>query len=60
MLREAWGEISSDYLNKLTTTMTKVCKAVIAANEDSLTKAKFEGHNYYFNPKSLFITLSMS
>ena len=32
VLQEAWGEISSDHLNKLTTRMSKVCKAVIAAN----------------------------
>ena len=32
VLQEAWGEISSDCLNKLTTRMPKVCKAVIAAN----------------------------
>jgi hypothetical protein len=54
VLQEAWGEISSDYLNKLTTKMPKVCKAVIAENGEF-----FEGH-YYFNLKSLFITLSMS
>ena len=30
VLQEAWGEISSDYLNKLTARMPKVCKAVIA------------------------------
>jgi hypothetical protein len=32
VLQEAWGEISTDSHNKLTTRMTKVCKAVIAAN----------------------------
>ena len=32
VLQEAWGEIYSDYLNKLTARMPKVCKAVIAAN----------------------------
>ena len=32
VLQEAWGEISSDDLNKLTARMPKVCKAVIAAN----------------------------
>ena len=32
VLQEAWGEISSDYLNKLTARMPKVCKAVIAGN----------------------------
>ncbi|KAM9358381.1 low-density lipoprotein receptor-related protein 8-like [Symphorus nematophorus] len=31
-LLEAWGEISPDYLNKLTARMPKVCNAVIAAN----------------------------
>jgi hypothetical protein len=32
VLQEAWGEISSDYLNKLTTRMPKVFMAVISAN----------------------------
>ena len=32
VLQEAWGEISTDYLNKLTARMPKVCNAVIAAN----------------------------
>jgi hypothetical protein len=32
VLQEAWGEISSDYFNKLTTRMPKVCKSVIASN----------------------------
>ena len=32
VLLEVWGEISSDYLNKLTARMPKVCRAVIAAN----------------------------
>ena len=32
VLQEAWGKISSDYLNELTARMPKVCKAVIAAN----------------------------
>ena len=32
MLQKAWGEISSDYLNKYRARMPKVCKAVIAAN----------------------------
>ena len=32
VFQEAWGEISSDYLNKLTTRMPNVGKAVIAAN----------------------------
>ena len=31
-LQEAWGEISTDYLNKLTARMPKVFNAVIAAN----------------------------
>ena len=31
VLQEAWDEISSDYLNKFTTRMPKVYKAVIAA-----------------------------
>ena len=32
VLQKAWGEISTDYLNKLTARMPKVCNAVIAAN----------------------------
>lgn len=32
VLQDAWGEISSDYPNKLTTRMPEVSKAVIAAN----------------------------
>ena len=32
VLQEAWGEISTDYLNKLTARLPKVCNAVIAAN----------------------------
>ena len=32
VLQEAWGEIYSDYPNKLTARMPKVCKAVVAAN----------------------------
>jgi hypothetical protein len=55
VLQEAWGEISSDYLNKLTTKMPNVCKALLQM-EDSLMKAKFEG-DYYFK-KKLFIALS--
>ena len=31
MLVEAWNDISSDYLEKLTARMPKICKAVIAA-----------------------------
>ena len=40
VLQEAWGEISSDYLNKLTTRMPKVCKAVIAANGGFFDESK--------------------
>jgi hypothetical protein len=43
VLQEAWGEISSDYLNKLMTRMSKVCKAVIAANGGFFDESK--GHN---------------
>ena len=32
VLQEVWGEISTDYLNKLTTRIPTVCKAVIAAS----------------------------
>jgi hypothetical protein len=39
-LQEAWGEISLDYLNKLTTRMPKVCKTVIAANGGFFDKSK--------------------
>ena len=40
VLQEAWGEISSDYLNKLTARMPKVCKAVIAANGELFDESK--------------------
>ena len=40
MLQEVWGEISSDYLNKLTARMPKVCKVVIAANRESFNESK--------------------
>ena len=40
VLQETWGEISSDYLNKLTARMPKVCKAVIAANGEFFDKSK--------------------
>ena len=40
VLQEAWGEISSDYLNKLTARMPKVCKAVIAANGEFFDESK--------------------
>ena len=40
VLQEAWGELSSDYLNKLMTRMPKVCKAEIAANGGFLDKSK--------------------
>ncbi|CDQ85386.1 unnamed protein product [Oncorhynchus mykiss] len=40
VLQEAWGEISSDYLNKLTTRMPKVCMAVIAANGGFFDESK--------------------
>ena len=39
-LLEAWGEISPDYLNKLTARMPKVCKAVIDANGGFFDKIK--------------------
>ena len=52
MLQEVWGEISSDYLNKLTARMPKVCQAVIAANGELIDESKFEGHNYYFKYNS--------
>lgn len=40
VIQEAWGEISSDYLNKLTARMPKVCKAVIAANGGFFDESK--------------------
>ena len=40
VLQDAWGEISSDYLNKLTARMAKVCKAVIAANGELFDESK--------------------
>ena len=40
MLQEAWGEISSDYLNQLTARMPKFCKAVIAANGEFFDESK--------------------
>jgi hypothetical protein len=40
VLQEAWGEISSDYLNKLTTRMPKVGKAVIAADGGFFDESK--------------------
>ena len=40
VLQEVWGEISSDYLNKLTARMPKVCKAVIAANGELFDESK--------------------
>ena len=40
VLQEAWGEIYSDYLNKLTAIMPKVCKAVIAANGELFDESK--------------------
>ena len=39
-LQEVLGEISSDYLNKLTARMPKVCKAVIAANGELFDESK--------------------
>ena len=40
VLQEARGEISSDYLNKLTARMPKVYKAVIAANGELFEESK--------------------
>ena len=40
VLQKAWGEIASDYLNKLTTKMPKVWKAVIAANGGFFDESK--------------------
>ena len=40
VLQEAWVEISTDYLNKLTARMPKVCNAVIAANGAFFDKSK--------------------
>ena len=47
--QEAWGEMSSDYLKELT---ARIAKGLQGCNclqiENYLTKAKFEGQNYYF------------
>ena len=49
VLQEALGEISSDYLNKLTARMPTVCKAANAANGEFFDeRRKFEGQNYHF------------
>uniref|UniRef100_A0AAY5K0X9 Paired domain-containing protein n=1 Tax=Esox lucius TaxID=8010 RepID=A0AAY5K0X9_ESOLU len=40
VLQESWGEIPSDYLNKLTARMPTVCKAVIAANGGFFDESK--------------------
>ena len=40
VFQEAQAEISSDYLNKLTTRMPKVSKAVIAANGGFFDESK--------------------
>lgn len=40
VLQEAWGEISTAYLNKLTARMPKVCNAVIAANGAFIDESK--------------------
>jgi hypothetical protein len=51
VLQEEWGEISSDYLNKLTTRMSKVCKA---ANGGFVDKSKV------WRTQLLFLTSSTS
>lgn len=55
VLQVAWGEISSDCLNKLIAQMPKVCKAVTAAKGRIIWwKQSLNGN------KSLFLSLSMS
>ena len=44
VLQEAWGDISSDYLNKLTARMPKVCKAVM------YTEQKYKCNTFVFAP----------
>ena len=49
VVQEAWGEISIDYLNKLTARMPKVCKAVILWRKQSLKdKIIISNKNNYF------------
>ena len=40
VLQEAWGDIYSDYLNKLIARMPNFCKAVIAANGEFFDESK--------------------
>src|SRR4029434_6641870 len=48
VLQEAWGEISTDYLNKLTARMPKVCNAVIAANGAFFDESTFSSTKLLF------------
>lgn len=44
---ETWGEICSDFLNRLTARKSKVCKAVITASEGFFDESKDEGQTHY-------------
>jgi transposase len=46
VLQEAWDKISSDYLNKFTTRIPKVCKAVIAENGGFFDESKVSIKNH--------------
>ena len=57
VLQEAWGEISSDYLNKLTARMPKVCKAVIAENGELFDESKVWRTKLLFQIKIIIFNL---
>ena len=46
VLQEAWGEISSNDLNKLTARMPKSARLLLLQMKNSLTKAEFDRQNY--------------
>ena len=56
LLQEAWGEISTDYLNKLTARMPKVCNAVIAVNGAFFDESKVWRTKWIFQIK-IYATL---
>ena len=57
VLQEAWGEISTDYLNNLTARMPKVCKAVIAANREFFDESKVWRIKLLFQIKNIISNL---
>ena len=57
VLQEAWGEIFTDYLNKLTARMPKVCNAVIAANGAFFDKSKVWRKKLIFQIKIIISNL---